>query len=235
MFSIFVFLWDYLKNYQKELTQPKIEEIQANAVEDKIVAGKHSVRTSPIKIIVKSGQNLGSILKSYYASEKLIHKIDEAINKTMPKFVLKVDQELYISGTFSETDNSLDKLIIRLDSESEIILTVDENFDAKAELKKLKLIKYNQYISGSLDTNFYSALKERGVSPKIIKTAAVNLGYVINFQHEIKKGDKYQFLYEVYKDEQGNIIKYGNVLYMALEVNGKNERDFWFFKVIKKS
>lgn len=189
---------------------------------------------SPIRISVKSGQSLSQVLKANHFSDKMISKFSAAIASASPGFTLKPSHNIYLTGTFSEEIVSFKEMKIRTDPDAELIITKENEEEFKAIIHKIKLVKKNKYISGVLDTNFYSALKGKGISPKIIKTAAVNLGYVVNFQHDIKKGDGYRFLYEVYVDPEGVEVKYGNILFMSLEVKGKSY-DLYGFSRQKKS
>lgn len=204
---------------------------------------EHKSKTEPadntaespvIKISVKSGQTLSQVLKAQHLSENMISKISSAITAANPGFTLKPSHNIYLKGTFAQENVLFKEMKIRVDVDSEIILTRDVGDSFKAIVHKIKLLKKNKYISGVLDTNFYTALKGKGISPKIIKTAAVNLGYVVNFQHDIKKGDSYRFLYEVYVDADGVEVKYGNILFMSIEAKGKSY-DLYGFSRQKKT
>lgn len=230
VFSAFVLaVENYVTHYQ-QADDDQITEIATTSSEQTTnsLSPKKNNTIETIKVPVQTGQNIGSILKTYHFCEKDIAKISNAITKNSKKFALKPSHRLKITGLFSDEQSQLKMMRICIDPESEIVIEEDENEEFKAHTRKIKLAKKTKYISGMLNTNFYSTLKTNGVSSNIIRTAAVNLGYVINFQHDIKKGDTYKFLYEVYLDEDGEEVKNGNILYMSINAKGKDYELYGF-------
>lgn len=45
--------------------------------------------------------------------------------------------------------------------------------------------------------------------------------YQVDFQRDIKEGDKFEILYETYKTEDGDFARYGDILYANLAIDGK--------------
>ena len=75
------------------------------------------------------------------------------------------------------------------------------------------------------------------MEPGIIIEFARIFGFEVDFQRDIRKGDKFQVMYEEYLDDRNKIVKTGKILYAFLDVNNqkiklyrfeeKNDFDFY--------
>ena len=74
-----------------------------------------------------------------------------------------------------------------------------------------QLFKRNVVASGEISNSLYvSALKEN-VEPNIIIEFARIFGFEVDFQRDIRKGDKFEIVYERYFDDRNKSIKTGKI------------------------
>ena len=110
-----------------------------------------------------------------------------------------------------------------------------------------KLFKKEVVLSGKIKSSLYKAAVEAGIEPNIIIEFARIFGFEVDFQRDIRKGDKFEVMYERYVDDTGKIIQTGKILFAYLDVNNQkiklyrfeSKNDFDFYdekgKSIKKA
>ena len=74
---------------------------------------------------------------------------------------------------------------------------------------------------------------EAGVEPNIIIEFANIFGFEVDFQRDIRTGDKFEVYYERYLDEDGIVRNTGKIIYASMYVNNK-DFSLYSFKYNKK-
>lgn len=82
----------------------------------------------------------------------------------------------------------------------------------------------------SIQTSIYSSAAKAGIPQSIVAEMIRVYSWNVDFQRDIRQGDKIEVLYEAETTEDGDVIKYGNVLYANLSVNGKELPMYRFTK-----
>ena len=119
-------------------------------------------------------------------------------------------------------------LSLRETSERSIFVTRQTDGGYQAYELKAKLSETYERIAGAITTSLYEDARAGGAGDQQVVDFAGIFAYDIDFQREIHPGDTYEILFEVFRDERGNIIKAGNVVYA--ELNGKAlKRGFYRF------
>ena len=73
---------------------------------------------------------------------------------------------------------------------------------------------------GTIRTSLYQAAEEAGVPLAVLADLIRAYSFDVDFQREIRTGDNFEVLYEVYSDESGNVVRYGAPLFAVLNVSG---------------
>ncbi len=132
-----------------------------------------------------------------------------------------------IKAYFDET-GLLNALSLRETSERSILVTRQDDGGYQAYELKAKLNETYERVAGAITTSLYEDARSSGAGDQQVVDFAGIFAYDIDFQREIHPGDTYEILFEVFRDERGNIIKAGNVVYA--ELNGKAlKRGFYRF------
>jgi murein DD-endopeptidase MepM/ murein hydrolase activator NlpD len=85
------------------------------------------------------------------------------------------------------------------------------------------------YAKGSIDSNLSVAAGERNVPHQVLAEAIRAFSYDVDFQREIQKGDAFEFLYEIYVDEEGALVRTGNLLFAAMTLSG-SRTDLYYYE-----
>jgi murein DD-endopeptidase MepM/ murein hydrolase activator NlpD len=102
------------------------------------------------------------------------------------------------------------------------------SFKAKEIIKKLikKVLKYEATIKNGL----YVDATNVGISPKIVIDMINLLSFDVDFQRDIRGGDKFKVLFESYFDEDGVRIKDGEILFTQIDLQTSNVFEMYRFK-----
>lgn len=188
----------------------------------------------PLVVTFQRGASLNRLLCENHVSAQDADRIIKAIKKKCGNLTFQVGQELVLEFTGTINNISLSKLSFNHLTDAEIVITAQENKQYLVEKKPLLLQKDIRFLSNKLESSFSASAKENGVPNKIIRTAALNLGNVVNVRTKNNADDHFKFLYEVYCDKSGKIVKSGNILYLSIQVKNKAHFLYSFAKDGKK-
>jgi len=169
--------------------------------------------------IVENNDTIEKILKKYKISNEDINSIASSIVKKK------------LSNIFARTEV---KIIIKEEDEQNKIVSLfyPINEITTVEIKRsrdefivkeniLKLQKKEIVLSNTIKKNLYSSAIEVGIEPNIIVEFANMYGFEVDFQRDIRGGDKFEVYYERYIDENNIVRNTGKIIYASMFVNNK--------------
>ena len=137
----------------------------------------------------------------------------------------KIDLRKLKVGTLIETytksikdKNIINEIIIYPDTEKKIyVQKVKNKFVAGEDKKKLfsKLKLYEVEIQNSI----YESLKKIDTPDEIIMEFVQLYSFDIDFQRDIRKGNKIKIFFDIYTDSQNNYIKSGMIYFSEIVLN----------------
>lgn len=181
-------------------------------------------------IEVKSGDTLIKILTDigldYQEADKLFSSIKKVYN---PKD-LRAGQVLDVETHSPETDVIKVKTLrstIRTGEYLDVALQEDNSYVSK--IIKDELTEETIRAEGSINGTLSASMNNQGVPSRIVANFINIFSYSVDFRREVKKGDKYELMYESYFTPDGKLVKSGNILYAALNL-GKRKVELYRFK-----
>ena len=99
--------------------------------------------------------------------------------------------------------------------------------------KKYWSIKLNKkiiYKENIILQSLYKAATDQNIPPNTIIEFARIYGFQVDFQRDIRKGDKFQIMYEVFIDNKDKIIETGEILFANLNLSGQDNSLYYFDK-----
>ena len=103
---------------------------------------------------------------------------------------------------------------------------VGNDFAAQSQMIPVK--KMAAAAHGSINGSLAGAARKAGVPQGAVAEMVKAFSYDIDFQRDLHKGDGFEVLFEQFINENGKLVKSGNLLYAALTVDGKPMRIFRF-------
>ena len=195
-----------------------------NLAREKKVSKKIITDKDPIHIEEKLEIDF-TLVQKYYLQEgetftgalKQADLQDDEINDVVNIISKKIDLRKLKVGTLIETYTKsvndkkiINEIIIYPDIEKKIyVKKVNNKFVAGEDKKKLfsKLKLYEVEIHNSI----YESLKKMDTPDEIIMEFVQLYSFDIDFQRDIRKGNKIKIFFEIYTDSQNNYIKSGNI------------------------
>ncbi len=118
----------------------------------------------------------------------------------------------------------ISKISLSPDPEISMIVERLEDGSYKSKKHKKELIKHIVKYSGQIETSLFVDGTKIGISPRIMIEMINLYGFAVDFQRDLRKGDKFEILFEDYFDKEGNKIKNGNILFSSLELKTRKNK-----------
>ena len=190
---------------------------------------------------VKNNDTLEKVLSRYNVSNSEINNLLNEITKKKLS-VISPGTEIQILTRVEGKNKQIINLLYPIDAITSVEVKRNKNiFDVSKIV--LKLNKKEKVISNTIKNNLYSSAIEAGVEPNIIVEFANIFGFEVDFQRDIRKGDKFEIYYEQFVDDENIVRKTGKIIYASMFVNNKdislynfkNNNEIGFFDVDGKS
>jgi len=157
-----------------------------------------NVNESEKKLFLKSIKKHKS-LKMLRIGQKFFFKIDKKHNPKIIEFRIDTDKKNEIIFIRSKNKNIFISKII------------EKNFE--------KIIAYKEAI---ITNSLYNTSIRLGIKPNIIIEFARLYGFQVDFQRDVWKNDSFQIIYEEFKNEKGDVVDTGNIIYANLNLQNKD-------------
>ena len=181
--------------------------------------------------VVQNNDTIEKILKKFNVSAEDINSIASlVVKKKLSNIFAKTKIEIVIKNEFGINKvvslfypiNEIKSVEIKRNKDQFII---NENI--------LQLTKKYIVASNTIKNNLYSSAIEANIEPNIIVEFANIFGFEVDFQRDIRAGDKFEVYYERYVDEDNVVINTGKIIYASMFVNNK-ELSLYNFKFNNK-
>ena len=211
------------KNYDKLINntyfKKSLKEI-VNNLEPKYKKYNHKI---------KSGETFDKILKGYSIDKEQVKAIKENLSKKTDINKLNTKQKIQI--TVDQTNNKIKEFIFQISNTEKIILSqTNEISKFNEEVLVLKLSKKIIYNENIILQSLYKAATDQNIPPNTIIEFARIYGFQVDFQRDIRKGDSFQLMYEIFVDKNDKIIQTGEILFANLKLSGQDNSLYYFDK-----
>lgn len=195
-------------------------------------------------VALKSGETLMELLMNEGAGRVDAYHAVAALRSYYNPRKLRAGQEIklaFLDGTDTAdgttendaSDNASSRLLTAISLEPDIERTVkvirdgDGNYSGN-EIKKTFTESYVR-AKGTISSSLFLDADRAGVPPRIIVEMIRMFSYSVDFQREIRVGDKFDVYFDRKFDENGVPVMEGNIAYASLTVGGK-QHELWRFK-----
>ena len=162
------------------------------------------------KYYLQEGETFTGALKQADLADNEINDVVNIISKKIDLRKLKVGT-LIETYTKSVNDKKIiNEIIIYPDIEKKIYVKKVNNKFVAGEDKK-KLFSNLKFYEVEIQNSIYESLKKIDTPDEIIMEFVQLYSFDIDFQRDIRKGNKIKIFFEIYTDSQNNYIKSGNI------------------------
>jgi murein DD-endopeptidase MepM/ murein hydrolase activator NlpD len=185
----------------------------------------------PELIIAKLEQDdfLISLLEKKGLSSNEVYGVSRAIDKVYPVNLLRPGNEFYLYLQ----NKKLEHFVFRPNFEKTIFIDViDGGYNTREVISEYKSQRVG--ISGEISTSLYIDATKSGIPDRIVDQFTKIYEYSVDFQRDIRPGDKFTMYFDAYKNRKGDIVKTGDLLYTSFSP-GDKKSEFWLFSNEKKT
>jgi len=228
---------NYVVFFVHEYRESKIKKSQEVPISINIGEGGDNLDIDEEQVLeykVKSGDTIMKVLMNIGADEKDIFSILAATKKildpqsisTGDTILVRYRLKLGYNGKENKSDNVerralVDSIELLPSVEKKIVVTRKSDDDYDAREIDIKLLRYVSRYFGTLKNGLYSDGVESGISPTSMMNMINLYSYEIDFQRDIRSGDKFEMLVESFYTEDGKKVRDGNVLFSSLTLQNR--------------
>lgn len=125
----------------------------------------------------------------------------------------------YVEAAPTEDNPDAVRLVgLTLKHERQASLIVSRNSDDAFIARELhtRLVPQTRQVSGVVETSLYEAALQSGAHDAQVYDFAQIFAYDVDFQREMRVGDRFEIVFEEYTDEKGRFISSGDIVYASL-------------------
>lgn len=181
--------------------------------------------TASVKTItLKSGDNLGPLLQRNGLTGQQAYRVTQAFGEVYKPRNLRAGQDfnLHFVG------ETLDHLTFKPNVETTVFIDrAGEEYTARkinAEFKYETIA-----VKATVENSLYVDATRLGAPDKVVVQFANIYEYSVDFQRDIQPGDAFEMFFEVARDQKGEIVKAGDLLYTSFSPRGKTS-EYWLFE-----
>ncbi len=175
---------------------------------------------------IKKGDNLGNILGKLKVESIDIYAAINALNKIFKANKIQVGDKISVEYHEKTLEDIEERVFINKiniytsdNSKFEIIRTKKGEFFASKITPEL--FSKLQVKSGKIKSSLYEDALKSGIPAAMILEFIRFYSFDLDFQRDVRKGDKFQIFYESFYDGEGKFIKNGDIIYCKFISNGK--------------
>ena len=170
---------------------------------------------------IGSGDTLAGVLQNVGVSGSDAYNAIKAMAKYYDPRSVKAGQAVAVRLEPADDGFSLAEMNLKIDPIKEVVVEKNDDSTFQSAVKEKKVILETKAAKASIQTSLYGSAARAGIPASVVAEMIRIYSYQVDFQRDIREGDKIEIMYETYETEDGDFARYGNVLYANLEISGK--------------
>ncbi len=220
-----------VKHASSEVEETK-EVASVDERENKIAFAKAALeaqkRSEQIKVLqpeeklikIGSGDTVAGVLQDAGVSGSDAYNVVKALSKHFDPREVRAGQA--ISVRFEPEGDVLRfaSLNMRIDPVKEVVVSKrDDSF--AAEMREKDVVLEVNAVNATIKNSLYGSAAHAGIPASVVAEMIRIYSYQVDFQRDVRQGDKFEILYETYETEEGDFARYGDILFANLLIGGK--------------
>lgn len=178
-------------------------------------------KTVESEIEISKGDTLISILSDLGLEYNEAHDIYLKLKKLYDPRSLRVGQKISVTTTVDSRENtllSLDNITITPSLGKRYVIEKNEAEEYVARVEQDELIEEVNSASGDISGTLSASMQKQGVPSRVAANFINIFSYSVDFRRDLRKGDKFEIIYENKITPNGETVKSGDILYAALQL-----------------
>ena len=173
-------------------------------------------------VTVEPGDALGSVMERAGVGSKDASDVVAAMKEHFDPRRLKAGQDvqMHFVPVSASGDMEFTHMKIAIDPVKTLVVSKgDAGFASAIEEKRVERVTRAQ--RANIEVSLYGSAEKAGIPTSIISEAIRIYSWNIDFQRDIRQGDKIEIMYDSFETEDGYIAKTGEVVYAKLTLGDK--------------
>jgi len=233
---IFIFVIYVSITYNSKLKKEKINAINSFLAKNDTILLKNyflnQIKSPYLEYdyLIKDGDTIESIFKKFSIKDNQVDFIVKKIKK-MNLADIKTGQKISFLLKKNIRTKEIEIVNVNYPLSKETFVQIDKKKDRIEVTKNItRLFKKEIILNGKITSSLYGSATDAGIEPGVIIEFARIFGFEVDFQRDIRKGDKFEILFERFTDDRGKSVKTGKILYAYLDVNNQKIKLYRFGK-----
>lgn len=220
------------RRLQRYLSPGAPEGETGGAAGNNVTLAAFSPPTAPVSagpkemdLEIGKGDTLAAVLNRAGVGASEAYKAVEAMKAEFDPRKIRPGQSLHVRmepvGESDDDGYRMTHMGIAVDPFKSVSLTRDgENFKAGIEEKPVERRVYAR--SAPVEVSLYGSAAKAGIPNAVTAEVIRVMSYDVDFQRDIRRGDVLDVMYDQSETADGKGVRFGNVLYARLNVNGQD-------------
>ncbi len=221
---------ELIKKHQPEQAVTGVSELEpamrAQAMVHPVADSQlEDVASHPIQTVVQAEQGdtlLDLLIKAGVERGEATKAID-ALKEVYNPRALKAGQEVTV--TFERPADGIgagpfNSVTLQPDAERQVGAKRGDGGFSPTEVKR-QAIRQLAHFSGTIKGSLFESAVGRGVPPQILAEVIRAYSYDVDFQRDIRPGDKFEVMFEHFVNNKGQTVRNGNILFASLTLSGE--------------
>ncbi len=177
------------------------------------------------ELVVEKGDTLISLLKRSGLTRDEANKVYYSLKSDFNPSSLRAGQKIraiFSVDTQDETaPTELNYMVIEINA-GERVITARNHDKFETFVEQDELIDKTNAVNGVISGNLSSSMQNAGVPMRAVNNFINLFAYAVDFKRDVKKGDKFEIVYESRVNNNDELIKCGKIIYAGLVL--RNQR-----------
>lgn len=175
-----------------------------------------------IDLSVKSGDTLAGLLQEAGLTSSDAYYSVKALSAHFDPRKVKVGQEIRVHKSPDESGAMVyDQLVFNIDPVRYVSVKRGADGEFTASLTEKEVAFDNHAKKAEIETSLYGSAARAGIPPQVIAELIRVYSWSVDFQRDIRRGDKIEVLYSTKTTDDGDFVGYGDISYASLTVGGR--------------
>ena len=174
------------------------------------------------RVQVRKGDSLTTILKRAGIDGRQVHSALRSLKGVYDPRGLRAGQELIVTAA-NRDEQSAQLLSIALDLDFDYQLVITRDADGAFTTKKIEQAKRRELVhrAGEIRDSLYLSTRRADVAGDVTDRLIRLFSWDVDFQRDIRRGDRFETLYEEVSLEKDDSQVKGELVYAGLTLSGK--------------
>lgn len=169
------------------------------------------------QIRVLTGYSIDSLLIKENIKEEFVVQSTRALRKVFDPRDLKAGAKVNILYGDIKDKGTFQGYEINLDYSKNVVVKKDLSGKFKGSIENIPYFTKVNIKNGVINSSLYQSALDEGISANVVMNLINLYSFDVDFQRDIQKGTEFEIIYENYVNEDGDVVKHGNILAAVLK------------------